>query len=633
MFSMEEMLSKKNQREALSFLKNKKDGMGADGMPLSELEDYWKINSERICSELKKGKYTPGIIKCTEIINNRGKRRVISNLCTVDRFITRLLYQKLRRYISPEFLENSYAYQENKGILNAVQKVQEYISEGSKYTMEIDLKDYFDTIPHEQTMSLIKERITDDRVVDLIYKYMHCSVSQDNEIKEKKKGLVQGNAISTVLSNLYLHSLDQYLQEKEYKWVRFADNINVYCRKENDAIRVYNEINIYIKEKLHLTINEKKSGIYSVLDRIFLGYKFYKYNGKYEAKKYKYQKTDCFHNWHESALQRVNHEYHIVQNGVLNKKDYSLIFENEEEKCDIPVGVVDQINIYSEVTIAATALQLISKKKIRLSIIDKYGNLIGNYIPAGYGRSSIEFLKQAVFYESSHRFEIAQKIEVASIHNLRANVKYYSRKNAHALDAVVEQLSEYMNEMRNAQNIEELMIIEAQARQQYYASFNIILKQESFFFEKRTRRPPKDAINALISFGNTLLYNFVLQAIWKTSLDPRIGIIHATTNRNYSLNLDFADLFKPVIVDRVIFSLVNLLQLQSEVHFEEKESGAIYLNKEGKRIFIKAFEEKLADKIKVGEKMYTYKQIIEEEIRKFQRYIVKEEKYKPYKYW
>jgi group II intron reverse transcriptase/maturase len=295
MFSMEEMLSKKNQREAFSFLKNKKDGMGADGMPLSELEDYWKINSERICSELKKGKYTPGIIKCTEIINNRGKRRVISNLCTVDRFITRLLYQKLRRYISPEFLENSYAYQENKGILNAVQKVQEYISEGSKYTMEIDLKDYFDTIPHEQMMSLIKERITDDRVVDLIYKYMHCSVSQDNEIKEKKKGLVQGNAISTVLSNLYLHSLDQYLQEKEYKWVRFADNINVYCRKENDAICVYNEINIYIKEKLHLTINEKKSGIYPVLDRILLGYKFYKYNGKYEEKKYKYQKTDCFH--------------------------------------------------------------------------------------------------------------------------------------------------------------------------------------------------------------------------------------------------------------------------------------------------------------------------------------------------
>ena len=187
--------------------------------------------------------------------------------------------------------------------------------------------------------------------------------------------------------------------------------------------------------------------------------------------------------------------------------------------------------------------------------------------------------------------------------------------------------------MRNVKKVEELMLIEAKARHLYYTSFNVILKQEGFFFEKRTRRPPVDAINAMISFGNTLLYNFVLQAIWKTALDPRIGIIHATTNRNFSLNLDFADLFKPVIVDRVIFSLINLLQLQPTLHFEEKESGAVYLNKEGKRIFIKVFEDKMSDKIKIGERMYTYKQIIEEEIRKFQRYIVKGEKYKPYKYW
>ena len=291
MFSMEEMLSKKNQKEALIFLKGKKDGIGGDGMPLSELESYWKINGEKLISELKKGKYVPGIVKCTEIVNNKGKRRVISNLCTMDRFITRLLYQKLRRYINPEFLENSCAYQENKGVLKAVQKVQEYITAGSKYTMEIDLKDYFDMIPHEQLMKQIRERITDDRVLDLIYKYMHCSISQEGEIKEKQKGLVQGNSISTVLSNLYLHSLDQYLQEKNYQWVRFADNINVYCKKE-DAIDIYNEVAGYIKENLKLVINEKKSGIYSVMDRIYLGYKFYKYNGKYEAKKYKYQKTE-----------------------------------------------------------------------------------------------------------------------------------------------------------------------------------------------------------------------------------------------------------------------------------------------------------------------------------------------------
>ncbi len=177
------------------------------------------------------------------------------------------------------------------------------------------------------------------------------------------------------------------------------------------------------------------------------------------------------------------------------------------------------------------------------------------------------------------------------------------------------------------------MLIEARARQQYYSAFNVILKQDDFSFEKRTRRPPMDELNAMISFGNTLLYNIVLQEIWKTPLDPRISIVHATTSRSYSLNLDFADLFKPVVVDRVIFSLVNLLQIQKSLHFEKEDSGITYLNKTGKRIFISEFEDKLKDKIKVKDRNYTYKQLIEEEIHKFQRFLMNNENYKPYKYW
>lgn len=105
-----------------------------------------------------------------------------------------------------------------------------------------------------------------------------------------------------------------------------------------------------------------------------------------------------YHKWHNSALQKINHEYHVIQNGILNKKDYSLIFENEKEKCDIPVEIVDQINIYSDVTIAPSGLKLISEKNIRLSIIDKYGNLMGNYIPEGYSRAGKDFLQQVSFY-------------------------------------------------------------------------------------------------------------------------------------------------------------------------------------------------------------------------------------------
>lgn len=187
-----------------------------------------------------------------------------------------LRYQKLNRYISPIFLSNSFAYQDNKGVLDAVMKAKEYLSEGYVYVAEIDLKDYFDTIPHDKMMNLIKERIEDDKVINLIYKYMHCNIATDEGVRIKCKGLIQGNPISTILSNLYLHSLDKFMEEKEYKWIRFADNICIYCKNDEECTDVYNIVIGYIKDNLKLFINNKKSGVYKALERPLLGYEFYK---------------------------------------------------------------------------------------------------------------------------------------------------------------------------------------------------------------------------------------------------------------------------------------------------------------------------------------------------------------------
>ena len=175
-------------------------------------------------------------------------------------------------------------------------------------------------------------------------------------------------------------------------------------------------------------------------------------------------------------------------------------------------------------------------------------------------------------------------------------------------------------------------MIEARARQLYYVAFNQILKNNEFKFLKRSKRPPLDEINAMLSFGNTLLYNQFLQIIWKTSLDPRIGIVHATNRRAHSLNLDFADIFKPIITDRIIFSLINLKQIKSE-HFERMEDGGIYLNKLGKRIFLEEFMEKLESKFVIKNESLTYKQLMINEVRNFQKHVINGEKHKPYKYY
>ena len=124
-----------------------------------------------------------------------------------------------------------------------------------------------------------------------------------------------------------------------------------------------------------------------------------------------------------------------------------------------------------------------------------------------------------------------------------------------------------------------------------------------------------------------------MQIIWKTSLEPQIGIVHATNRRSYSLNLDFADIYKPIIVDRIIFSMINLRRVNAKEDFVQNEDGGIYLSKRGKKIFIEEFENKLQDEITFKGKKYTYKQLMEWEVRKFQKYVEGEDKYKPYKYY
>lgn len=192
-------------------------------------------------------------------------------------------------------------------------------------------------------------------------------------------------------------------------------------------------------------------------------------------------------------------------------------------------------------------------------------------------------------------------------------------------------ISNIITEMNQASNIDELMLIEAHGHQIYYECFNDILDNPSFLFVRRSKRPPKDAINSLISFGNVYMYNRIAMEIRKSMLDIRVGFLHATNQRSESLNLDIAEIFKPVIVDRVIFSMINKNMINVDRHFDNINSG-IYLNKQGKIIFLEELERKLYTVITINDGVMTYDRVIKNEIKKIKQSILYDEKYKPYKY-
>lgn len=632
MFDVRELLSKRNKKDAFKNLQRKGQDK-INGKSLKDFQDYWSMNEEIIQNRIINGTYEPDLIKVRELINGNGKRRSIVILSNRDRFICKLLSQKLTRYLDPLFLSCSFAFRENKGIQAAVEQCKIYLQSGCKYVVNIDIKDFFDSIDHKRMNCLIDKATEDEAVKKLINTYISCNIEVDNRVVHKDKGLLQGNSISPVLSNLYLNELDEHMEERGYCWVRYSDDINVYTDDLEEAGKILEDISLYL-QNIGLNINDKKSGIFDPFNRIYLGYDFYHGKEGVEIKKHIYQKTNNYHYWHDSAIEKVNHEYHLIKNGVINKKDYSLLFESDKEKYNIPVEVAEQINVYNSVTFAADALKFISQHGIRIAYISKYGEPDGYYLPQKSIHSNTTLVNQFKKYvDEKERIQMARKMEIAGFHNMRSNLRYYNKKNNIDLTNEIESLSNFIVEANEVKTVEGLLLTEARCRQQYYKTFNKIINNKDFEFSIRTKRPPKDCINALISFLNTVLYNEILLLIYKTTLDPRIGIIHSTTRRNFTLNLDFADLFKPLIVDRVIFTLINTKQVKADKHFEKIENDGLYLNDVGKRIVIERFEEKLNSSITIKDKTYTYRQIIEKDIYKYLNYINKDTEYKPYKYY
>ena len=175
-------------------------------------------------------------------------------------------------------------------------------------------------------------------------------------------------------------------------------------------------------------------------------------------------------------------------------------------------------------------------------------------------------------------------------------------------------------------------MIEARCRQKYYHCFNEMFSCEEFHFSVRTKRPPKDEVNAMISFGNVYLYQKITQMIYRTSLDIRISFVHSAMRRNENLNLDLADIFKPIIVDRVICTLINKKMILKEKCFDKAEQNGIYLNKTGKAIFLKELDRKLRQIITVGKVEYTYERLMYQEVRKLEKSILYGTQYKTFKY-
>ncbi|MEO0181732.1 MAG: type I-B CRISPR-associated endonuclease Cas1b [candidate division WOR-3 bacterium] len=321
---------------------------------------------------------------------------------------------------------------------------------------------------------------------------------------------------------------------------------------------------------------------------------------------------------------------YISSKCTLKRGDNTIVLETEEGKQVIPVETVEEIKVFGEVDLNKRFLEFVSQKGILIHFFNHHGYYVGTYYPRERLNSGLITLSQAEHYlDREKRLYLAKAFVVGAIGNMLFNLRIYSTRDRE-LSRQREAIGELLNRINEPQDTEELMALEGNAREIYYTAFDEIIAQEGFEFESRTRRPPRNRLNALISLGNSLMYTTALSEIYRTHLDPRIGYLHTPNQRSFSLNLDIAEIFKPLVVDRVIFALLNRQQINPGDFSEE--AGGIYLKENPRKTFIRAYEERLSETIahKNLGRQVSYRRMIRLECYKLYRHFIDEEDYVPY---
>lgn len=317
---------------------------------------------------------------------------------------------------------------------------------------------------------------------------------------------------------------------------------------------------------------------------------------------------------------------YITSHGILLRKDNTLFFVKEDIKQQIPIHAISEINCHGKVTVKSGAASFLMKEGIVVNFFNKYGFYEGSLYPKIKLNSGLVVVKQSEHYlNHDKRIYIANEFVEGIKHNVLKTLKYYSKKG--------KELDEYIDNIEKEEikgDISQIMSSEGRIWNNFYQSFNIILRK--FNFIKREIRPPTDEINSLLSFGNSLLYTTVLSELYQTYLHPSVSFLHEPSERRFSLSLDIADIFKPIIVDRTIFKLVNNNMINKK-HFS-KDVGVL-LNDAGKQIFISEYQKKLETTIKhpTFNKKVSYKYLIRLEGYKLIKHILNDQPYESFRMW
>lgn len=324
---------------------------------------------------------------------------------------------------------------------------------------------------------------------------------------------------------------------------------------------------------------------------------------------------------------------YIFSNGVLKRKDFSIAFQNDQNKkwVYIPIENTREIMCFGKINCNNDFLDLMGKIGITIHFFNYFGHYTGSFYPRNYLLSGKLLVKQVEAY-TNKRLKIAKSIILGIADNIEFVLYHYYRHDNKEVFQAIEKIRSYKKLLETKKfEIKEFLMIEGRIWQEFYNSFNLFLNKD-FVFNKRVKRPPDNPLNAMISFGNSILYTKTISQIYHTHLDQRVSFLHEPSESRFSLSLDLSEVFKPLVVFKTIFDLVNNRKINISKHFIAKYNYCI-LNEEGRKIFISTLESRLNKTIQhpILKRNITYLSLIKLEAYKLIKEIMEDIDFIPYK--
>ena len=329
--------------------------------------------------------------------------------------------------------------------------------------------------------------------------------------------------------------------------------------------------------------------------------------------------------------------YYLFNPGRLSRKDNTLKFTPVDEEGTelmpkyIPIESVSDLYVFGSLDANSSMYNFLGKRQVNVHFFDYYEHYTGSFYAKEYLLAGKLQVSQSQHYLSAKkRMVLARSFVAGASSNMLRILKYYQNRGKE-LGEIIDKVEYLQGEIQSAMAVDELMGIEGNIRQVYYDGFDVVLSDLKM--EGRSKQPPKNEVNSLISFGNMLCYTICLDQVYHTQLNPTISFLHEPGTRRFSLALDLAEVFKPLLVDRTIFSVLNKQQLTA--HDFHDSTGRITLKEAGKKKFLRSWEERLGQTIKhrsLGRHV-SYKHLIKLECYKLCNHLIGTQEYQPFKAW